>query len=199
MWLSLRSELLDLLIISFKTHDSFPAASQHFSLEQIRDFMGRHLARISTEFTFGSYACVHSIIECFFTTCQPVIISDLTCPNGHIVDRHQSPTSSCEIIVFAHPGTSLQYCMDNFSFSTASNCSTCDAHLLQITSFVQSPPILIFDLGACVPSLSSVLGSPVVKLAMFVTTLEVLFIMKTSTSCQVLLGGWAPSGFMTAC
>ena len=49
--------------------------------------------------------------------------------------------------------------MDNFLHSTASKCLTCDTCLVWATSFVQSPPVIIFDLGTCasVPSLSSVL------------------------------------------
>ena len=134
--------------------------SQHFSLEEIRDFMRRRLAQISTEFLFGHYTSVHCIIDCLFKTCNPVTISDLMCPNGHVVDRQRSPSSSCEIIIFAQPGTSLQYCMDSFTHSAASKCLTCDAFLLWTTPFVQSPPVIIFDLGACVPSLSSVLWIP---------------------------------------
>ena len=84
------------------------------------------------------------------------------CPNGHVIDRHRSPTSSCEIIVFAQPGKSLQYCIDNFSHSTASKCTTYNSFLLWTTSFVQSPPIILFDLGfgGCLPSLSSVVLIP---------------------------------------
>jgi hypothetical protein len=181
--------LLDLLITSFETHDSFPATSQHFSLEEIRDFMRRRLARISTEFIFGRYTSVHHIIERFFKTRYPVTISDLMCPNGHVVDRHRSPTSSCEIIVFAQPGTSLQYCIDNFTHSTASKCTTCDTFLLRKTSFVQSPPVILFDLGTrlCTIPVFRSFGFPVAKQAVFVTTLEVLFITKTSTLHHVLL------------
>ena len=60
LWRTLESELLDMLITSFETHVSFHASgtsqqSQHFSLEEIKDFMRRRLARISTEFIFGHY------------------------------------------------------------------------------------------------------------------------------------------------
>ena len=127
-WHTLWSELLDLLITSFERHVSFPVwvsgseSSHQISLEEIRDFVRRHLATISTEFMFGRYTSVHCIIERFFKTHNSVTISDLTCPNGHAIDRQQSPTSSCQIIVFAQSGTSLQYCMDNFTDSTASKC-----------------------------------------------------------------------------
>ena len=152
--------MLDLLVTSFERHESYPTAtqdSQHFSLEQIRDFMRHHLSRISTEFTFGQYTSVHSIAEHCFKTCHPVTISDLTCPNGHVVNRHWPPTSNCEIIIFGHPGMSLQDCLDNFTDPTASNCPTCDTCLFRTTSFVQLPPVLVFDLETCVPFLSSVL------------------------------------------
>ena len=120
----------------------------------------RRLARISTEFIFGRYASVNCIIEHFFKTHYPVTVSDLMCPNGHVVNRQRSATPSCEVVIFAQPGTSLQYCIDNFAHSTASKCPTCDTFLLRSTSFVQPPPIILFDLGVCVPSLSSVVSIP---------------------------------------
>ena len=124
--------------------------------------MRRRLARISTEFIFGRYTSVHCIIDRFFKTRYPVTMSDLMCSNGHVVHRHRSPTSSCEVIIFAQPGTSLQYCIDNFSHSTASKCTTCDTFLLRSTSFVQSPPVILFDLGTSgyIPSVSSVILVP---------------------------------------
>ena len=162
MWKIHGSMSVDSLITSFKTHVSFPAngTSQHFSLKEIRDFMRHCLARISTEFIISHYTSVHCIIKCFFKSQYPVTISDLMCPYGHVVDRHRLPTSSCVLIVFAQPGTSLQYCIDNFTHSTGSKCQTCDTFLLWSTSFVQSPPLIIFDLGACVPTLSSVILIP---------------------------------------
>lgn len=122
----------------------------------------KHLGfpRISADFIFGRYSSVHSIVEHFFKTSNPVTISGLMCPNRHeVANIQQSQTSSCEIIVFAQPGSesSLQHCVDNFTHSTASRCLTCDSCLLQSTSFVQTPPIMVFDLGECVPSLSSIL------------------------------------------
>jgi len=156
-WRTLQSELIDLIITSFESHNSFPGTSQRFSLEEIRDFVRRRLARISTDFTFGHYTSVHQIIERFFKTPNAVTISDLMCPNGHVVNIHRSLTASCEIIVFAQPGTSLQHCVDNFTHSSASKCLTCDTCLLRKTSFVQTPPVIIFDFQGCVPSLSPIL------------------------------------------
>ena len=138
LWQGLQSELLDSLVTSFEDHKSFQVdgtTSQCFSLEQIRDLMRCCLARISAEFTFGSYASIHSIAECLFRTCQPVTMSDLVCPNEHSMDRNRSPMANCTICI-------------------SSKCSTCDACLLRKTSFVQTPPVLIFNLGTSLPSLS---------------------------------------------
>ena len=157
LWQGLQSELLDSLTASFENHKSFQVdctTSHCFSLEQIRDFMRCCLFRISAEFTFGRYASIYSIAECLFRTCQPVTMSDLVCPNKHDVDRNRSPTANCEMIVFRRPSMSLQACMDDFMVCVSFKCSTCDACLFRKTSFVQTPPMLIFDLGTSVPSLS---------------------------------------------
>ena len=58
------------------------------------------------------------------------------------------------MIVFGRPGMSLQACMDDFTVGISSECSTCNAHLLRKTYFVQTPPVLVFDLGCSMPSLS---------------------------------------------
>ena len=159
-WRELQCDLLDSLTQSFRKHKdvqlSFATSSiRSYSLEQIRDFIRRHLARISAEFTFGSYASVHSITERLLKTSEPVTTSNLCCPNSHTVDQNPSTTSNCEIIISGGP--SLQACVDNFSFETASRCSTCNTYLSRLTTFVQTPPLLAFDLGNDSPILDPVL------------------------------------------
>ena len=85
-WGKLQCELLDSLTQGFHKHEDIQVASvsvQTFTLEQIRDFIRRRLARFSTEFTFGSYASVHSVTEQLLKMCEPVTASDLYCPNNH--------------------------------------------------------------------------------------------------------------------
>ncbi|KAF8225731.1 hypothetical protein L208DRAFT_1019673, partial [Tricholoma matsutake] len=148
-WQGLQSELLDSLVSNFDAN-----SIRHFSLEQIQDFIRCCLSRISPQFTqWGRYASVHCIAEQLFVTCHPITVSELVCPNGHNIDRRRSPTSNCELIVFGQPGMSLQACIDDFTVPVASRCSTCDAHLSCVTSFVHTPPVLVFDLGTIVPSL----------------------------------------------
>jgi hypothetical protein len=162
-WAELQCELLDSLTQGFRKHEDIPVtvASNSmrvptFTLEQIRDFIRRRLARFSAEFTFGRYASVHSATEQLLKTCEPVTTSDLYCPNGHDINRHTSSTSNCEIIVFGN-GSSLQACVDNFTLETATRCSICDANLSRVTTFVQAPPLLAFDLGNNAPSLDPML------------------------------------------
>jgi hypothetical protein len=42
---------------------------------------------------------------------------------------------------------SLEDCMDNFRLELASRCVTCNIHLTKSTSFVQTPPILAFNIS----------------------------------------------------
>ena len=157
-WHELQSELLDSLTQGFHKHEDIQVASasvRTFTLEQIRDFIRRHLARVSTEFTFGSYASVHSITEKLLETSEPVTTSDLYCPNNHVINRNLSSTSNCEIIIVGGP--SLQACVDNFTFETATRCSTCDTYFSRVTTFIQTPPLLAFNLGNNAPFLDPVL------------------------------------------
>jgi hypothetical protein len=48
--------------------------------------------------------------------------------------------------------------MDDFSHELASKCMTCDTHLMKRTIFVQTPPILAFDISnGLVLSINSIL------------------------------------------
>ena len=47
--------------------------------------------------------------------------------------------------------------MDDFSVETASRCSTCNTYLSRVTTFIQTPPLLAFDLGNDAPFLDPVL------------------------------------------
>jgi hypothetical protein len=159
-WHELRCDLLDSLTQCFHKHEDIEVSSvsesvQTFSLEHIRDFIRRRLARLSAEFTFGRYASVHSVTERLLKTCEPITTSNLYCPNSHVINRNPSPTSNCKIIIFGGP--SLQVCVDNFTIETASKCSTCNTYLSRVTTFVQTPPVLAFDLGNNAPFLNPVL------------------------------------------
>ena len=159
-WGELQSELLDFLTQSFHRHKEIQVVSasvRNFTLEEIRDFFRRRLSRISADFTFGRYASVHSITEKLLKSCEPITASDLHCPNNHDVHRNPSSTFNCEIIISGASGLSLQACVDNFTFETASKCSTCNSYLLRVTTFTQTPPLLAFDLGNNAPFLDPVL------------------------------------------
>ena len=174
-WRELNCELLDSLTQCFHKHEDVQVASasvRTFSLEDIRHFIRHRLARLSAEFTFGRYASVHSVTEQLLKTHRPVTTSNLCCPNNHITDRNPSLTSNCELIVFGGP--SLQACVDNFTFETAAKCSTCNSFLSRVTTFIQTPPLLAFDLKNNVP----VLNRYPVETHVFNTPSGVLFTLK---------------------
>ncbi|KAF8809765.1 hypothetical protein BYT27DRAFT_7019149, partial [Phlegmacium glaucopus] len=149
-WNEIQCNLLDLLTQCFHSHESMvdgSASSRRFSLDQIRDFMRRHLARISANFTFGSYASVHCIFEQFLCTQQPVLVADTICPNGHDTNRQQLSTCNGEVVIFGQPVMSLQACIDDFTQTLGSRCHACDSNLSLKSKFVQTPPLLAFDLS----------------------------------------------------
>ncbi|KAF8811300.1 hypothetical protein BYT27DRAFT_7089946 [Phlegmacium glaucopus] len=143
--------MFDDLIQRFRSHERYQvvSGSPTYSLEQIRDFFRRRLARISQEFTFGSYASVQSIAEHLFRAQEIVTTSDIFCSDGHGTDGRdrRSSTSSYQIIILGSTESSLQACMDNFTLQLASRCATCNTHLMKRTTFVQTPPLLAFDLS----------------------------------------------------
>ena len=130
--------------------DVSSADSRQFTLDQIRDFIRRRLARISSQFMFGRYASVHCILEQFLQTDEPILVGDIVCPNSHPVNRNSSPTSNAQIVFFGRPGImglSLQGHLDDFTLPLHSRCPACDIHLLRKFTFVHAPPLLAFDLS----------------------------------------------------
>jgi hypothetical protein len=127
--------------------------SQTYSLEQIRDNFRHRLARVSQEFAFGSYASVQVIGEYLFLAHEVVTTSDVFCSNGHGHGGthgrfHRSSVSNYQIIILGTTERSLQACMDNFTLQLVSKCTSCNTHLIKRTRFVQTPPLLAFDLSS---------------------------------------------------
>ena len=77
------------LIQRFRSHESLRCRSQvvagspTYSLEQIREYFRHSLARVSQEFTFGSYASVQSIAEYLFHSQEIITTSNVVCLDGH--------------------------------------------------------------------------------------------------------------------
>jgi len=141
---------LNNLIQSFRSHErcQILSDSQTYSLEQIREHFRRQLARVSQEFTFGTYTSVQSIGEYLFRAQEIVTTSDIFCSNGHTLGRdRRSSISSYQIIIIGSTESSLQACMDNFTLQLASKCPICSTYLIKHTTFVQTPPLLVFDLS----------------------------------------------------
>ena len=144
--------MFNALIQSFDTHESscqVESDSPTFSLEEIKDYIRRRLARLSEEFTFGSYTSVQSIAEYLFCAEEIVTTSDVFCPEGHDGNgrNRQSSTSNYQIIILGTTEICLQARMDDFSLELASRCMTCDTHMMKHTTFIQTPPLLAFDIS----------------------------------------------------
>ena len=154
------------LIQSFRTHERYQVdpASPTFSLEQIREDFRHRLASVSQEFTFGSYTSVQSIGDYLFHSEEIIATSDVFCPDGHSADRDRgSSMSSYQIIILDTTENSLQAFMDNFTLELASTCATCDSHLMKRTTFLQTPPLLAFDISN--DSTSTLTLDPVISIS----------------------------------
>ncbi|KAF8875567.1 hypothetical protein BD779DRAFT_1450055 [Infundibulicybe gibba] len=79
----LNGELMGLLATGFMNH-----ISGRYTLEDVRNYFRRALHRSAPgRFVWGQFASVHSIIDCVLRTREPILSSDLRCPNGHSTSR----------------------------------------------------------------------------------------------------------------
>ena len=72
----------------------------------------------------------------------------------HEVDCDQQHILSCELILFGQQGMDIQLCLDDFMISFGSTCPMCNKTLVHKTTFVQVPPLLVFDLGQHIPTIN---------------------------------------------
>ena len=184
-------DLFNALIQSFHSHcdKSLTSSSQvvsangstTFSLEEIRDYFRHCLARLSQEFTFGSYTCIQSIAKYLFCAEEIVTTSNVSCPEGHNGNprNQQSSTSSYQIIILGTAKNSLQACMDDFSLELVSKCMTCDTYLMKHTTFIQAPPLLTFDIST--------------RISLVFSINLILWILCDSTHVQYVLRGYQNS------
>ncbi|KAF8231453.1 hypothetical protein L208DRAFT_1469729 [Tricholoma matsutake] len=77
-WQEIQSVELNELLNVFQSHESIPdgPSGPRYTLDQIGEYMRRRLARISASFTFGEYASVHSLLDCFLTSDAHVTYSE---------------------------------------------------------------------------------------------------------------------------
>jgi len=108
----------------------------------------------SSEFVFGEYASVHSVLQKILKSSRPVTISERVCPQNHFLHERVTSYNGCDIVTHADAETSLQNYVNNFNVALG---VACDSTLLPRTTFVQLPPLLAFDLGRNVPKLPATL------------------------------------------
>jgi len=133
---------------------------QLYSLEEIRDYIRRRLARTAPEECgFGLYTSTHNVMYRLLTSSRVVTTSVRHCPHGHGVVQDERVGSSCEVTMLGpSQGKTVQEYLDEFSAPLASNCETCEAPLFRQFSFTFCPPLLAVELTSNLPSFDSVLS-----------------------------------------
>ncbi|KAF8872047.1 hypothetical protein BD779DRAFT_1386038, partial [Infundibulicybe gibba] len=143
---ALNMELLGVLSTGFQNH-----MSGRYTLENVRDYFRRALHRSAEgRFIWGQFASVHSIVEYALRAREPIISSELRCPNGHTMDRNTIVLlNSCLInAVVTHQNRDNN---GGFRVITSSKCTACDGNLYRQSSYVRAPPLLAFDVAECGP------------------------------------------------
>jgi hypothetical protein len=108
--------------------------------------MRRHLARLSSNFTFGEYASVHSLADYFLTSTAHVTSSEWLCCSGHIMDKRESHRSSSHFVLL-RVGCGLQDYMDDMSDPLSAACSVCQVNLWWRFTLMYHPPLVSVELG----------------------------------------------------
>jgi len=148
-WSELENDLLDSLTTSFGSHVSMRSTPPSYSLEQIRDYLGRRMARMSDQFTYGQYTGVHAVVGQLLAANKAIMVSRRNCRAGHELHNisDERVSDSCQILTtHALPGRTLQQCMNDFVLPLSAKCPTCHENLHRLSSFVWHPPLLEIDL-----------------------------------------------------
>jgi hypothetical protein len=148
-WSELENDLLNSLITSFDSHVSLRDVPPSYSLEQIRDYLRRRMARMSEQFAYGQYTGVHAVVGQLLATNKAVMLSRRSCGAGHELHNFgdERISDSCQILTpHGLPGSTLQQSMDDFALPLSAECPMCRGNLHRLSSFVWHPPLLGIEL-----------------------------------------------------
>ena len=148
-WWELQSDTLNELLDSFRSHESIPAerSEARYTLDQIREYMRHHLARLSGNFMFGEYTSVDSVLDCLLTSASVVTRSFRFCPRGHDIDMRQAKSSSCHIVLLRHGcNLDLQEYLDDITRPLNATCPVCPEILSRRFTFALHPPLITIEL-----------------------------------------------------
>ncbi|KAF8222552.1 hypothetical protein L208DRAFT_1322126, partial [Tricholoma matsutake] len=114
-------------------------------LEDVQDYMRRGLIQKSTEFEFGHFTSIASVLVCLLKYNQMVTSSVQTCSeeNHHVTTEANNRTFL--ITTLLAQGQSLQNYLNNFKLSLPSRCVTCARPQIRHTMFKHQPPLLAFE------------------------------------------------------
>ncbi|KAF9459637.1 hypothetical protein BDZ94DRAFT_1312254 [Collybia nuda] len=118
-----------------------------YTLEEVRDYMRRGLGRVSpTNFRWGEYTSVDSVLSHILTTPDPVTTSTLSCMAGHDINRGQAFSYNWHMSVVVE-SESLQAFVDNYRSQASSQCGECGEFLTRTYKFCLTPHIISFELS----------------------------------------------------
>jgi hypothetical protein len=155
LWQTMGNVGLNSLLAGFILHTSMPQShSQQFTLENIRDYMRRRLARISPTFAFGQYASVHNILLHLLDTSNTVTINTRRCiAHGHTA-THESNIATAMISVSGEHGRTAQQNINDPHVTLSSRCHECNNFQVRTTTFQTLPPLLACEWGTQPPILN---------------------------------------------
>ncbi|KAF8224095.1 hypothetical protein L208DRAFT_1313282 [Tricholoma matsutake] len=144
-WQELRSDMLNELLDGFRSHESIPVehSEARYTLDQIREYMRHHLARLSGNFVFGEDTSVNSVLDHLLTLASVITRLVQFCPRGHDVDMQQAKSSSCHIVL-SRDGCSLdlQEYLNDITMPWNATCTVCPDILSHRFTFTLHPPLI---------------------------------------------------------
>ena len=112
----------------------------------------------SSEFPYGEQINVHTLLLHLLKPTSDIISSHVSCPLRHPLTNVRSLTASdCCITILSSAPSNLQEYIDRMNHQVASRCPTCASLLIRKHKFINTPPILSFDLTMNQPQITDIL------------------------------------------
>jgi hypothetical protein len=148
------------LINGFNNYTARLITTQHGqSLENVHEQMQWGLIGVSTEFGFGLFTSISSVLQLVLQHNEAVTSCMRRCTvPTHPAIQERLDNKTCLITTFPSIGQSLQQHLDNFQHELGSHCRVCNQQQIRITTFYCLPPLLAFEWpGGVTPSLPDII------------------------------------------
>ncbi|KAF8224266.1 hypothetical protein L208DRAFT_1512701 [Tricholoma matsutake] len=202
-WSEINNSLMIELINGFNNYMArLTLTQQGQTLENVREQMQQRLISISTEFGFGLFTSISSVLQLVLQYNEAVTscMQRCTVPT-HPAIQERLNNRTCLITTFPSIGQSLQQHLDNFQHKLGSHCSVCNQQQIRITTFHCLPPLLAFEWPAGVtPSLPDIITVTAEDQQTFALK-GVIYYGQNHFTAHVKLrsGTWYHDGMVTGC